>query len=168
MREFRYVDKRPGTRWRKPKKWDGEFEFEFSNVQFACSLSPVMYESEDAADAMAVLDALGDEGFSVDKTFVRFKGTRFEKTFMREDGWNALRELVSETRENRTPAREVIYDMAFRKIMVGYAYMMFQEMGWDTSGIELSVKSGDYDVECRPDTYEEWKRYPGKWQTWGK
>lgn len=45
--------------------------------------------------------------------------------------------------------------------------MCLNDIGYDCDGIflELTEKSM-YMVQICNDTYKEYKRYPGKWQTW--
>lgn len=42
----------------------------------------------------------------IDKTYVDYKGTKYEKTFMYEDGWNSLCELVMKTKFGKKATRD--------------------------------------------------------------
>ena len=49
---------------------------------------------------------------------------------------------------------------------VEYVRQAMQELGWDVDAMEIYAEDDDFDVEYYPDVAEEWRRYPGKWQTW--
>ena len=45
--------------------------------------------------------------------------------------------------------------------------MCLKEIGYESDGIVLELQEkSTYMVQIKPDTYKEYKRYPGKWQTW--
>jgi len=105
----------------------------------------------------------------IDRTYVEFDGTKFEKTFLLEEGWNALRDLVVDTDFGKkcTKRQSNMMDHAFRSMLPGYFEMIFEDLGWDVDNIEFEiVEDAPIDVEYVKDTAEDWKRYPGKWQTW--
>lgn len=167
-RKFARRKKVPVRTVPKPAKWDGEFVYAFKYVCVDCSLNPEVYDDGDRKKAFEILKELSGEIW-IDKTYVDFKGTRFEKTFLQEDGWNALKNLVVDTKFGKkcTKAQRAMMDKAYRQMIPGYLEMVFRDIGWDVDNMafEVADRTG-FQVEYHKDVAEEWKRYPGKWQTW--
>lgn len=45
--------------------------------------------------------------------------------------------------------------------------MCLADIGYDSNGIYLEIpEKSMYMVEIKSDTYNEYNRYPGKWQSW--
>lgn len=152
----------------KAKKWNGEIVYAFKDVRVNFDLNPNVYDEKDVKKVEDALEILSKEIW-IDKTYVDFEGTKFEKTFMYESGWNALRELVLDTDYGRkcTKYQREIIDGAYKEMLVEYIRMVFDEMGWDTENMAFLIDDKKpFKVEYYPDTAREWERYPGKWQTW--
>ena len=126
-----------------------------------------MYDDGDKQDVLDILNQITQEIY-IDKTYVAFDGTGFEKTFLIEPGWNALRDLVIETNYGRicTKAHEAVMRMAYRKMIEAYVAAVFADLGWDVDAMEFAVEDDSFEAEIVDDVAEEWKRYPGRWQTW--
>lgn len=150
---------------------EGEYKeivYAFKDVKVECSLNPAVYGPDDREKALGILKQISKEVW-IDKTYVDFKGTRFEKTFLTEAGWNALRELVEDTGYGRrcSPEQKKLLDDTFRAMLPGYFEMMFDDIGWNSDDMAFEIPEGtEFTVEYYPDTAEEWRRYPGRWQTW--
>ena len=152
----------------KTKKWNGEIVYAFKDVCADFDMNPSVYGEKDAKKIAEILDSLTKEIW-IDKTYVDFKGTKFEKTFMYEEGWDALRELVLDTDYGKrcTKYQRETIDGAYREMLIEYIRMVFDDMGWDVENLAFSIDDKTpFKVEYYPDVAEEWKRYPGKWQTW--
>ena len=152
----------------KIKKWDGEIIYVFRDVCADFDLNPDVYGEQDAKKISEMLNVLTREIW-IDKTYVDFKGTKFKKTFMYEDGWNALHELILDTDYGKkcTKYQRETIDGAYRKILIEYIRMVFNDMGWDTENLAFYIDDKtSFNVEYYPDVAEEWKRYKGEWQTW--
>ena len=152
----------------KTKKWNGEIVYVFKDVCVDFDMNPDVYGEQDVKKIAETLDALTEEIW-IDKTYVDFKGTKFKKTFMSEDGWNALRELVLDTDYGKkcTKYQREAIDDAYREMLTEYIRMTFSDMGWDIENLAFFVDDKiPFKVEYYPDVAEEWKRYPGQWQTW--
>jgi len=44
-----------------------------------------------------MIDTIGNS-ITIDKSFVEYQGTKFQKNFMREEGWNQLCALLTKTK----------------------------------------------------------------------
>jgi hypothetical protein len=166
-----YVGKKPKIKTitsPKTKKWDGEIVYAFKDVRIDFDMNPDVYGENDAEKISKTLTVVSKEIW-IDKTYVDFKGTKFKKTFLLEDGWNSLRELVLDTDYGKrcTKYQRNIIDGVYREMIVEYIRMVFDDMGWDVENLAFSVDDKiPFKVEYYPDVAEEWKRYPGEWQTW--
>lgn len=102
----------------------------------------------------------------IDKTYVRFEGTRYRNTFLREEGWNDLQEYIwSKKRSNVT--RHLVLRRAFEQMIAVYMDHVATLLGYDPSRIEFSVDpESDIKLQLVKDTAKEWLTYPGPWQDW--
>lgn len=152
----------------KTKKWNGEIVYVFKDVHADFDMNPNVYGEKDAKKIMEILDSLTKEIW-IDKTYVDFKGTKFEKTFMYKEGWDALRELVLDTDYGKrcTKYQRETIDGAYKEMLIEYIRMVFDDIGWNVENLAFFIDDKTpFKVEYYPDVAEEWKRYPGKWQTW--
>ena len=147
--------------------WDGELVYVFLNAPVKCRFDRKSFSDEQAERALAEAESLSRKIW-IDKTYVDFAGTKFEKTFLSEEGWNALRNLIKDTDYGNTAdsAQRLALENCFRGMAVEYVRQAMQELGWDVDAMEIYAEDDDFDVEYYPDVAEEWRRYPGKWQTW--
>lgn len=138
--------------------------FEFQDVCVDCRLDCGLFSDADRIEAKKILESIA-KGFLIDKTFVDFDGSKYEKTFMTEDGWNTLCETA---RCKRKSAHDkYVLDEAYRLMAECYIEQFFADLGWPVEGMLFEVRpDSKMKVTFTPDTIEEWKTYPGKWQTW--
>lgn len=56
---------------------------------------------------------------------------------------------------------------AFTLMILCYVYLFLENLGYESNDIILELApTGKFMVEYEVDNIKEWKRYPGKWQTW--
>jgi hypothetical protein len=52
-------------------------------------------------------------------------------------------------------------------LFLSYIYLFFENLGYDTESLYFEPTGDTYFmVSFEKDTVNEWKYYPGKWQTW--
>ena len=88
---------------------------------------------------------------------------------MTEKGWNSLIRLLKSTKygKSATAKQHETLQTSYYLMIISYIYMCLETIGYDSAGIYLSIEDKSlYIVEVRQDTYKEYARYPGKWQTW--
>ena len=157
---------RPPRRRRAPEgAGKKEYVFTFSCVPVSCKLDKDEFTEE---DRRLISDYLGiaSKEVCIDKTYVDFKGTKYRKTFMSEDGWDRLCEFVSQTdgkRISRAQKAELVD--TYRVMIACYLYQLMQEMGYDQRGMYIEVGK-QFAVKVEEDATREWERYPGDWRTW--
>ena len=141
--------------------------FTFKYVCIACHVHDSVPEEEQEEIKNAVKH-LSREMW-IDKSYVEFKENKHEDTFMLEDGWNELCALVIQTKcgQNATKQQNAMMQESFNLMILCYAYLFLENLGYDTDDIVLEIApNGKYMIEYEEDTIQEWKHYPGKWQTW--
>ena len=107
----------------------------------------------------------------IDKTYVDFAGTKFEKTFIREEGWNNLNSLVMKTKYGKICSNATYQSLllAYSTLIVSYLYSCLVDLGYDISSITLNMTpETTFMIEAEVDTIHAWKDYFGKWQIWLK
>lgn len=147
--------------------WRGEIMYVFKDVPVKCVFADG-FPQRLRPDALRCAEIASRE-MLIDKTYVDFEGTKFKKTFLTEKGWNALQKLIKSTRYGKTasPAENAALGEAFRQMAAEYVRHVMRDAGWDVDLMEAYVeKDAAFVVEYWPDTAEEWRRYPGEWQTW--
>ena len=85
------------------------------------------------------------EKIYIDKTYVAFKGTKFKNVFIREEGWDQLRDFVWKARKRRSATDHLILRKAFESMIVAYMEHVAGLLGY---------------------VAKEWQTYPGRWQDW--
>lgn len=143
-----------------------DLEFIFKNCKLIANFDPDYYDDEEKSKIEEIIKTASKE-IHIDKTYVAFKGSNFEKTFIKEQGWNDLCRLVITTDLGRLATRIENEDLmvSYALMMICYMYQFLTDLGYDSEHLclELSDKS-KFIVQAKEDTYNEWRRYKGRWQ----
>lgn len=158
-----------GLRVKHNNKPVDDIQFEFSDIMgISVELNPVVFTENDITKVYEVVAVL-QKSIVIDKSFVDFDGTKYEKTFMTEDGWNNLLDLVKSTNYGkiRNESVESTLNDAYKGIILCFIEQVFSDLGYDVNAMRFSTKS-DFSVNVKyvKDTIKAWKSYPGKWQNW--
>lgn len=123
-------------------------------------------EDLDEDSARKELASMAEE-IHIDKTYVAFDGTKYRNTFLREEGWNQLCDLVWKAKKRKNVADHVALRQAFEAMIVAYMEHVAELLGYDPQKIDFWVNP-DSDIRLRlvKDVAKEWKTYPGRWQDW--
>lgn len=154
---------------KKKKVEEEKFEllFIFKYVCVNCEMNDELDE-ETQAQVNNALKLLTKE-IHIDKSYVDFEGTKYKKTFLREDGWKELCDLVFKTKFGNKCKKDDNDRMleAYRSIIVCYLYQALSDLGFDIENIYLEIADrSKFMVEFHKDVCEEWKTYVGPWQNW--
>ena len=79
------------------------------------------------------------EKIYIDKTYVAFKGTKFKNVFIREEGWDQLRDFVWKVRKRRSATDHLVLRKAFESMIVAYMEHVAGLLGYDPQKIEFWV-----------------------------
>lgn len=138
----------------------------FKHVEMQCDCNPSEYDEDEANKITYVVSQLTRE-ISIDRTYVDYQGTKYEKTFITEEGWNGLCQLLSDTAYGKKADREdneALQEM-YKLMIVQYVYQCLEDLGYQIEDIHLEVANdARFMVEILEDKTTD--NYPGKWQTW--
>lgn len=140
------------------------FTFNYVCVDF--SVNEDFYSTEDCKKIKNILQIITEE-IVIDKSYVEFSENKHEDVFMTEFGWNELCKLTIDTKKNATKKQNITKLEAYMLMILSYIYLFFENLGYNTDEIyfEIAKDSRFMTTFCK-DTIQEWKYYPGKWQTW--
>lgn len=155
---------------RTRRKKDNNFELlvVFRNVDVNIIVDSDMYDEEESDKIVKIVE-IASKNIYIDKSYVAYEGTKYEKTFFKEAGWNEFKKLLEKTGfGKKCTVRDKIEIGAVYAIMIQcYLYQFLEDFGYDSSGICIELEEGTkYNVEVYKDETTGWKGYPGKWQTW--
>jgi hypothetical protein len=152
---------------KKAAEADGktDYMFTFGHPDVKCTMDSHTYSEQDREDVRGYLASATRE-ICIDKTYVDFKGTKYKKTFMSEEGWDRLCEFIKQTGgKNLTKTQRAELLDTYRVMIACYLYQLLQDLGYDERGMYIEVGKR-FSVKVEEDTIREWERYPGDWRTW--
>ena len=105
---------------------------------------------------------------SIDKTYVDFPGSKYEKFLISEEDWKELCSLVVETQFGKKASKkqhERLVEL-YADLIIGYMILALDDLGLYDQGIFVYLEdSSKFMVEFHKNTIKN-DKYPGKWQTW--
>ena len=118
-------------------------------------VNSAIYSKEDVERIRSILKHMKDHIY-VDKTYVNYKGSRWNTGFIIEDRWYKLNRLILET-DFGNNAGQKINDFLLGTMQViaeTYLYIILQEYGYDTDYIEITFPEdcsigAEYEVDER-------------------
>lgn len=148
-----------------------DLEFVILNADFDVAFEDGFFSEEEQEEICSMVDSI-KKMIPVDRTYVETKKSKFKGTFLVEEGWNAFCSAILESGFGQKMAKEslkVAID-AFATIAQCYVYECLSlYFNGQLEHIMVSLKPDSVlDVVVCEDVSSEWKRYPGKWQTWKK
>ena len=107
------------------------------------------------------------EEIRIDKTYVKFKNTKYRNVFLKEEGWKQLSEFVWKTGQKYSIMNHMVLRKAFESMIIAYMDHVSMLLGYDPAKIEFRIDP-DSEIKLRlaKDTAKEWQTYPGPWQDW--
>jgi len=145
---------------------DIEIVIKYANVH--ASISEDVYDKDDIKTIKDAINVFSRE-IIIDKTYVAFNDSKYNNTFLAEEGWKTFCELLNKTNcgKNATTEEHDTIQTVYYLMIISYVYLCLSTIGYSSDGIYLEIPQKSlFMVEVRPDTYNEYSRYPGKWQSW--
>ena len=117
----------------------------FKHAQIVCDCNPDQYGKEKAQQIHS----------------------KYEKTFVTEQGWKDLCQILQRTSYGKKATKEdndLLHEM-YKLMILQYLYQCLEDLGYHIEDIHLEIANGSrFMVEILEDTTTD--NYPGKWQTW--
>lgn len=144
-----------------------ELSYVIIGMQFNVVFEEGYFEEKEQNEILDFIKQMSKE-MHIDSSYVDKKGTKFKSTFMLEEGWQSLNDVIFDSKCCKylhPSSQETIAD-AF--CMMGKCYMYeCLALKYDFPHIQLEVDPKcKFEVAFLKDTTNAWKQYKGKWQTW--
>ncbi len=160
---------RKSKRQKKPKfEYTDNLLFIIRHAVLDVEVNPDVYNDDDKTQIHMIANEMANNIY-VDKSYVQFKGNKHEDTFMLEEGWKQFCKLAIDTNFNKnwTIQKDRLLFETYQVLIVAYIEEILKKYGYDCEHIQLEVAEGSsFEVEVYFDHVQDWKHYPGKWQTW--
>lgn len=144
-----------------------DISFVIIGMKFTVSFEEGFFDNNEQKEIIDFINRMSREMY-IDSSYVDKKGTKYSSVFMLEDGWNALCDLIKDSKYGKYihPNSQETLIEAF--CMMGKCYMYeCLSLAYDFTHIMIEVDpSYEFDVAFLKEDPNVWKRYPGKWQTW--
>ena len=145
-----------------------DLEFVLKGIEFDVEFDDEYFDEDEKKQLLDFISNMS-KNIYIDKSYVECNGNKHTDVFMLEDGWNALCDLVIDSRYckylHHISQSSLIE--AFCTMARCYMYELLCKITDKTCHIAITVKDDcDFDVIVYKDDSKEWKKYPGKWQDW--
>ena len=145
-----------------------DLEYVFLGVKFDIEFSDDSFTKEEENDIVDFIDVMSRR-ICIDKSYVDCRENRRKNAFMLEKGWNALNEIVLDTKYCQYLDDRCTYAIldAFMTMIKCYMYDCLAMKTDKFADILLTIDSThEFDVIICKDSSNDYKNYPGPWQTW--
>jgi hypothetical protein len=146
-------------RSKKTKKYkENNLIITISNLKFAITIDKFIYSKEEINKIKYIIQALS-KNIWIDKTYVRYKGSRWKDAFIQEKSWYKLCNLIIDTDfgqkcsfyEDRFITESLIV------VSITYLYSILCKYGYDVQYIILDVKDNSkFKVTYEMDNRKRW------------
>ena len=145
-----------------------DIAFLFKGVKFTVMFEDGCFGSEEEKRIKDFIAGMSS-GIMIDKSYVECESNKHGDTFMLENGWDALKDLLLDSHfgqfMSHPATKETLID-AFTTMLRCYMYEMVSKNA-DIEHIMIDVDpSSAFDVVVCRDRSHDWRKYPGKWQSW--
>ena len=138
--------------------------FKYVNVNVDCN--PDDFDEEASERVKEIVDHFSTEIW-IDRTQVDYPGTKYKKTFITEDGWSVITDLLQKTKYGKKASKEdneILHEI-YRSMAIQYLFQCLEDFDYNIENICLEIpESNQFIVEIHEDNYVD--NYPGEWQTW--
>lgn len=145
-----------------------DLEFILTGIKFDVEFEDEYFDEDEKKDLLDFINCMSQAIF-IDKSYVECKGNKHTDTFMIESGWNALCDLVIDSRYCRNTHRLTQSSLtdAFCTMARCYMYELLCKKTDKAHHILLMVEEDcEFDITICKDESREWKTYRGRWQDW--
>lgn len=145
-----------------------ELEYVIIGMKFNVEFLDGSFSEEEQKDIRDFIEHMSEKMY-IDRSYVECKENKRKSVFMIESGWNALRDLMLDSRFGKHlygQSAEVLAD-AFATMSRCYVYECLSLKTEKFTEISVTVKDDCvFDVVVCKDTSKDYKTYKGRWQDW--
>lgn len=134
---------------------DISLSFSISCTAIDVEVNPAIYSNDDIRKIREIVDHMKDHVY-IDKTYVSFKGTRWNDVFIVEDRWHKFCKLVVDTHFGKDSGKKINDFIlgTLEALVEAYLFTVLMEYGYDPEFIELVFPeeceiSADYELDDR-------------------
>lgn len=138
--------------------------FKGINVNVDCN--PAEFTEDECKNINQIVNLMS-QSIMIDYSYVDYKQTKYNKTFIIEDGWNKLCKSLCITDFSRScSARDkMMLNEAYSALVIQYLYQCLEDYGYEIENICLEVpEKQQFSVEFQQMHVHD--NYPGRWQSW--
>ena len=152
-----------------PENDQYELVFAFKNCNIQPFFEPDCVSDEEQEDIRNTVKDI--KNIYIDKTYVECKENNHSDTFLNKNGWDQLKETLIDSDFSSKMSMKSCENLVdvFATMIKAYTYQeLSKKHSCDTlEHVQIVLKNTNkIQVEISKDTSNEWKTYPGKWQTW--
>lgn len=127
------------------------------NSRISIEVNPEVYDDYDFKEIRRIVKGMSREIW-IDKTYVAYKGSRWENAFIVEKNWYKLTQLIWETElgKNVTADEKEEIDQSIMVIGLTYLYQVLESYGYECEHIDLSYIIDSFTVEYQEDHRTSW------------
>lgn len=151
---------------RNKKSFLTDLQFEIHYVDVDVEVDHEMYTDEEFQKIKHIIDTCSKHIY-IDKTYVEFEDSLYEKVFLTEKGWMRMCELMAKTQFGNKCTKKQNDELIenYSLMALCYLYMILKDYGYDCAGIYLEHKDkSTFMVQSFENHIID--NYTGKWQTW--
>ena len=145
-----------------------DLEYIFIGMKFDVEFQENVFTEDEERDIRNYIDEMSREIY-IDKTYVECKENLRKSTFMIESGWNALQDLMLDSKYCKYLDAAGIYTVIDAFSTMGRCYM-YECLALKTEyfqNIAITLKKDCvFDVIICKDIAHDSRRYVGRWQDW--
>ena len=145
-----------------------EIEFIFIGAKINVSFEDGFFDDDEKKEIQEFVHSISKE-IAIDKSYVECKQNKRKSTFLIEEGWNSLKDMLFDTEfgkyldENNQNLLVDTYATIIKCYI--YEYLSTEQYAVEHIGIEVDQSCKFIALICK-DASNSWRNYPGKWQTW--
>jgi hypothetical protein len=131
---------------------------DIDNIKITTDIDDYIYTKDECDEIKNIVKKLSKHIY-IDKTYVKFKGSRWKDAFIKEKSWNKLCNVIIDTNmtQNASPYEERFITESLVTISISYMYSLLCKYNYDINYICLDVKNNSkFKVSYMIDKRQKW------------
>lgn len=131
---------------------------DIDNIKITTDIDNYIYTKDECNEIKNIVKKLSKHIY-IDKTYVKFRGSRWKDAFIKEKSWNKLCNVIIDTNmtQNTSPYEERFITESLVAISISYMYSLLCKYNYDINYICLDVKNNSkFKVSYMIDKRQKW------------